>query len=386
MGNGMFFSRESGLLCKAFQEIGVECKAILPGPPREDDQVEDLIRTDYENLENSAWWASLGGDGVVFYGWGSPNYTNIVRAIKKSGMLVVTSIDASGLVSPYVAFREYTRILYGLKCAHAGRLLGSLAASASLCRSLVPALFDKKRLQHLMLADRVTMVTPEAVEIMKALAVRFGYAGVAEKTSYLPHPQLPFFAFEGAPKENLIITVGRWGKSDWFQKHPQLLIKSISRFLEARPDYRYQVIGNSVENLRPLIDRYCRRMEDRIELTPFLKPADLRETYSKARIAFWASRHEGQQGTGAQALCCGCSVVSTGGLSMNCFAHYASRSSGRQALRNNARSLADALVMEATAWDEGDRDPHNISTAWVPEFCASNIARRILKLAGRPLP
>ena len=66
VGDHTFFARDSGLLCKGFQEIGVECKAIMPGPPMEVDQTEDLIRTDYGNLEDPVWWASLGGEGVVF--------------------------------------------------------------------------------------------------------------------------------------------------------------------------------------------------------------------------------------------------------------------------------------------------------------------------------
>ncbi|MEI6177930.1 MAG: hypothetical protein WCS43_13650, partial [Verrucomicrobiota bacterium] len=97
-GDRTFFARDSGLLCKGFQEIGVACKAIMPGPPMDDDQTDDLIRTAYENLEDPAWWKTLNGEGVVFYGWGSGKYVKIVRAIKQADLLLVSHMDTAGML------------------------------------------------------------------------------------------------------------------------------------------------------------------------------------------------------------------------------------------------------------------------------------------------
>lgn len=58
-GDHTFFSRDSGAFCKAFQRIGVESRAIMPTPAQEGDE-PDLIRTEYANLEDPAWWKSLG--------------------------------------------------------------------------------------------------------------------------------------------------------------------------------------------------------------------------------------------------------------------------------------------------------------------------------------
>jgi hypothetical protein len=80
----LFFARDSGLLCKGFQAVGVHSKAIMPGPSMDGDLVADLIRTDYCNLEDPAWWRSLDAEGVVFYGWGSGKYVKIARAIRQA--------------------------------------------------------------------------------------------------------------------------------------------------------------------------------------------------------------------------------------------------------------------------------------------------------------
>lgn len=59
-GDHTFFSRDSGAFCKAFQRIGLESRAIMPTPVQEGDD-PDLIRTEYANLEDAAWWKSAPG-------------------------------------------------------------------------------------------------------------------------------------------------------------------------------------------------------------------------------------------------------------------------------------------------------------------------------------
>lgn len=65
-GGEAFFARDSCLLCKGFQEIDIECKAILPEPTVAGENKVDLIRTKYHDLENPEWWALLNANGVVY--------------------------------------------------------------------------------------------------------------------------------------------------------------------------------------------------------------------------------------------------------------------------------------------------------------------------------
>ena len=75
------------------------------------------------------------------------------------------------------------------------------------------------------------------------------------------------------------------------------------------------------------------------EFIDSLQPDELIPFYCKAKIGFWSSRIEGQIGTGAQALCCGCSVVSGNAGTLTCFHHYASRESGRLAVGMKAEAM-----------------------------------------------
>lgn len=378
-GGEDFFSRDSGLLSRGFRSLGVESMAVMPGESRSDDR-PDLQRTNDANLRSADWWRQHRLDGVVLYAWGSGRHLGVARAIKEAGVHLVSSIDSSGLLSPHAHFRDYAQLNASKQIAERGRLVGCLRGAALIVRNLVPGLLDLPRLKHLEQADAVTMVTPEAVRIMKELALRFGYPGVAEKTVHLPHPQLELFDYRGTAKEKMVLSVGRWETDAWFQKNPQLLIESLGRFLTRREDYQSLIVGQGCERLQAMIGDLDPAVAGRIELMPHVSPATLRELYNRAQIACWSSRHEGQQNTGAQALCCGASVVGTTGMAVNCFEYYASRSSGRQATSNTAGALAEALVLEAEAWDSGRRSGAEISRSWCPEFHAGKVAQRVLDL------
>ena len=45
-GGADFFARDSGLLCRGFQALGIDSRAVMPGPAKVLDE-PDLIRTDY---------------------------------------------------------------------------------------------------------------------------------------------------------------------------------------------------------------------------------------------------------------------------------------------------------------------------------------------------
>jgi glycosyltransferase involved in cell wall biosynthesis len=120
----------------------------------------------------------------------------------------------------------------------------------------------------------------------------------------------------------------------------------------------------------------------RCEFIDFLQPEQLVPFYRKAKIGVWSSRSEGQIGTGAQALCCGCSVVAGNSGTLSCFHHYVSRESGRLALGMDADAMAEALQLEAQAWDREERNPARISRIWTEEFHDVNVATRALELLG----
>ena len=105
-GGPDFFTRDSGLLCRGFQGLGMASMAVMPGPRQPEDQA-DLIRTDYANLESADWWRSLNLDGVVLYAWGQPRFRKVAAAIRAADVTLVLNQDNGGLVSPLAGFRDW---------------------------------------------------------------------------------------------------------------------------------------------------------------------------------------------------------------------------------------------------------------------------------------
>ena len=375
-GDETFFSRESGMFSRGMSMLGVESRAVMPGSPRgEDDSA--LIRTNYKNLQDPEWWRSHNLDGVILYSWAAPRYTRIAEAIRAAGIRLCVCMDTEGVVSPYANPREwFTSRFYRLWFESRGTK-ETLLAFAKYAVESVAAPVARRRIRHYRAADVITVPTPDGLVWVKNEARRLGGEELASRFRYLPHPQSHLFSYDGTPKEKLVITVARWAREDWGQKNPQVLIEAYRRFLAMRPDWSGLIIGSEATRL---LDRLGIPPITGLEFLDRISPGKLPEFYRKASIGFWSSRSEGQQGTAAQALCCGASVVSHGSANMSCFRHYVTRGSGRLAPANRPQALAKELALEADDWEAGERDPSAISAAWTKEFHETKVAKHTLNL------
>jgi len=380
-GDSFFFARDSGLFSVGLNQIGVESCAIMPGPTMDDDDPR-LIRTDYCNLESEAWWRTLNLDGLILYSWASPRYNRIAKAIQAAGIPFLVNMDTCGLVSHLANPGDWLREAHVRLLAERPGLSGKTIYVVKAIAEMLFHSVAKRHLEHYEAATIVAAVTPHATRWIPNEAIRLGHPELASKFIYLPHPQLSSFYYDDTPKESLVITVGRWHPSDWPQKNPRILLESYRRFLIEKPDWKGMIVGAGALDLARLLKSNLGEVSGRLQFVDYLKPEDLPKLYRRARIGFWSSRWEGQQGTGAQALCCGCSVVSSSSAHNSCFRHYVSRESGRLASRNSADAMTDELVLEANAWENGERNPERISQIWRAEFHAPMVASRALKALG----
>jgi glycosyltransferase involved in cell wall biosynthesis len=379
-GDARFFTRDSGLFCKALQSLGHESLAILPSPAASTDQ-RDVLRTPYENLSNPSFWRDLHLDGLIFYSWAAPKYLPIARTLRAAGIPFLVNIDFCGLVSrvanPYLWWRDL--LPYQLRKTRSPIDVVKLAKQ--FLQGLVPSSSAYKRLQTYEQAHGICAVSPMAALWLKNEALWLGRPDLSSKIQYLPHPQMEIFSFGGVPKEKLVLSVGRWEKEDWPQKNPAGLIKALDSFLAKHPAWRACIVGRGASSLPSRLGLTV-DAQARMQFIEFLQSADLVPLYNRASIACWASRSEGQIGAGAQALCCGCSVVAGNSGTLSCFHHYVSRESGRLALGMDANSLCEAITLEAMAWDGGQRDPERIGRIWTAEFHATKVASRALAMLG----
>lgn len=371
-----FFTRESGLFCRALQSLGVDSKAILLLPANGQD-APGVLRANYGDLCDPNWWKSLNLDGLVLYSWAAPQYTPVAEAVRRAGVPAIIYMDTSGLVSrlgnPWAWYRYAWQPVLA-------KSLGPWQALFSLGKFFIDTVFlvtPRRRLRHLSCGQAVTLPTKLGVEWMKREVTLLGRPDLATKIFYSPHPQREIFSYQQGQKENLVISVARFLPEDWAQKRPSLLLRSLNSFLDQKGDWKAVVVGRGAAGLPTALGL---QPHPSMELLEKLPQSKLVMLYQTAKIGFWTSLWEGQQGTAAQALCCGCSVVAPASPLNSCFTDYVCHDSGRLAKKSSAEDLAHALKLESEDWVCGLRDPEKISVHWSKLFHAKNRAWEICKL------
>jgi hypothetical protein len=380
-GDHTFFARDSGLLCKGFQEIEIECKAIMPGPAMDTDQVADLIRTDYSNLEDPAWWSSLEAEGVVFYGWGSGKYVKIVRAIKKAGITLVTHMDTAGMLGILNGPGEFAGSLWRVCLGEANSPL------AGICRFLLRVVYgstiglirnDWGRAQHLMQADLIGAITPIAMERIRKVCRVYGGEALAKRVQLIPHANASYMRYDATiPKERLVVAVGRW--DDAKVKGTDLLMRTTRGCVEKDPNLHIEIYGRPNEAMTKWYAVLPVELQKRIHLKGVVPNTEITRGLQRAKILLCTSLREGYHTVSAEAHCCGSSVVGPDIPEIPSMKWFAVEPFGCMAARNES-SLAKAIEEEMTAWDNGLRNPSEISRYWSGQLHAPRVAESILAL------
>lgn len=377
-GNARFFTRNVGLLSVGFQALGIDSRPIMPGPPMEDDDPR-LLRTDYVNLTRASWWSGLQLDGVVLYGWALPRYTPIARAIKQAGLPLFLYLDAIGLWSPWTNGMDFVRNYWTYSTRSFPGPLGWLRFLV-IARSFFPPALDVPRLRKLSLADAVGLPSPWALESTRRYARFFGFDSLLPKLHLTPPPIDPVMAYAGQPKQNRVICVGRWHRPDWAQKNPALLLEALALFLRQTPGTSAVIVGGGAQALGQTRWAAPLRAADlSIQFLDHLPHAQLVALLATSRIAVCSSTYEAAHLSSFEALCCGCSIVTTTGPALPSV-YWGAQENGTIASGPGAQGLALALHRETQAWDQGKRNPAVSSQIWCQKVHAPQAAAQAFKL------
>lgn len=384
-GNQGFFERDSGLLCKGFQAIGIPSKAIMPGPPMEGDCTDDLIRTEYHNLEDPAWWRAQKGEGVVFYAWGAARYFPVARAIRQAGYKLVSHIDSSGTFGIAAGPMEYWRAIWRIQNA-LGVTLSSLTVFlakffSSFSWSWVK--HDWGRARHLRQADLIGAVSPLAVDRIRRACRMYGGPELASRVRLIPHPVGLHMSYSGEAKSPRVIAVGRWLPEDWRQKNPALLLEVITRLLAARSDLECVVVGRMQEALKEKFLGAVGENRSRLRLLGHVPNRDLSAWLKSSQVALCTSTHESFHIASAEALCCGCSVVAPKSAELPSLQWFASESCGQLAGQSTS-AMVQAVLNELILWQNHRRNAKRIAGLWGSRLHTDHVARLILQFSSQP--
>ena len=376
-GGPDFFARDSGLLCRGFQAIGIESSAIMPGEKRSDDE-PDLIRTAYANLESTTWWRDQKVDAVVLYAWGRPKFREVARAIHQAGIFLILNQDNGGFISPLAGWRGWLQEKWIMSGQGAGlrswlRFLVSTIKESTLGLLIT----DPLRADHLKQGDIIACVSPQAAEVYRHLCNRYGGNRLASRVRVIPHAVEPIFHDTGAKRSKQIICVGRW--SDIVQKRQDRMIEVFDRLLNKDQNVSIVIVGYRTDDLREWHHNLVDWNKSRVKLVGRVDRSSLATWMAESQVFYSPSAYESFGIAAAEALCSGCSVVAHRSVSMASFEWFVSDDSGTLADVDSIDAHVEALSAELEAWQKGLRNASNISQTWCQSLHAEQVARKVVE-------
>lgn len=350
-----FHDRDSGLIAKTLRSMGIESKCILTLPWKEGSSHNNIIRTEYKNLESVDWWKSLGIDGLVFYSWGAPRYRKIAKAVHKAGIRLHIHLDTSGNFN--------------------GTDFDTLPPHRKLVKYLHAKVVDYFRAKHIKCADIITMGEPAAAQIRNRL---FYGDWIIDKLVPMPCPVSSNFTYNGCTKQDIILCIGRW--DDTYQKRPEVLMQCLEQFYRTGGSATTRIFGTITDDLKHWHASLEPQISEKIILVGVVDNSMLIQEYQQAKIVLCTSRFESSHIVSAEGLCCGCSIVTPNRPKELCDLHwYTSHQSGTIANQDTPEALAEALTEELANWEKGERIPHSIASYWQPYFHIKQVIHNIFK-------
>ena len=379
-GGPDFFCRDSGLICKGIQALGLPCKSIMPLPTHPEDITEDLIRTDAGNLVQSEWWKDMGASKVVLYSWAHPKYTRIAEAVRDSGAKVLINLDSSGIISPIVTPELHQDAVIGRQIRLHGQFLGTLAGSLRnfAHHFYTPIFREPGRVAHLRNATVIGCISSPSL-ILWRLWARTYAPELAERMYLVPNPVSDYLKYDPAiTKQDIVMAVGRWDDEE--PKRPALLANVIAETAKRRSITEFHIYGNLGRVLPDWYNSLTPKLRKKIHLHGKVSHQEIREGFMRSRIGLCSSSHEGSHVSSAEALCAGASIVAPFRKELNAMIWYVSHDSGNLSVDDSARGLAETLLLELETWDRGERNPIEISAYWCSKLSATAVVSKIMEL------
>jgi len=375
-GGEIFFSRDSGLCSRGLASIGIDSRSVSLAPAREGD-LDELIRATREEMADPSWWRKQNADAVVLFSLADPQFLDIAKAIVASGAKLLQIADHHAIYSPLTDWPAHCAAAWHHHWYEPGwKKLLRTAAKLPISHTLGLLTVDLPVARMVVAGDIFGAATPAAVERFRRLVRITHGKQAAQKVRLIPFPVGSHFIYDGTvPKEDLVVSVGRWHHP---QKRAPLLIATIERILNARPTTRFMIFGTITPSMLEWHGSLPNKQSDRVKFCGKVPNVELARSYQKAQIMLISSAYEGCHIASAEAMCCGCSIAGCDSPFLGALRWHAEIGSGSLAHKATARSLSEATCRELDAWTKGTRDPSRISQTAVSCFHTEQVARTIL--------
>ena len=222
-------------------------------------------------------------------------------------------------------------------------------------------IYERQEIRKFEIVDKILIESYPALSNLAFFAYQYNKIEIMKKVNMIPDPVTFDISNAKIPeKENFVISIGRW--DDKTQKNPKILVQSLEKFLDAKKNWKTYIIGSGESIIKNYMRKLPNDIKERIAIIGPIDHQKIKDYLLKSKIFFMPSRYESFGIAAAEALCCGCSVVSTpieplvymvgGGFN------------GLNSSSFKAQNLSSALLIESELWERQTRDPYEISQFW----------------------
>lgn len=380
--NDYFFTRDSGLLCRSLQELGVDSKVVLPECEEDHFPRPDVLRASAKDLSSSDWWRSLGIDAVAIITWGFARDTKVVRAAREAGLIVfLVADDGGGAFSPLSdLFKTTWRRLY--HCGLIRKVTESVFKAPLLYLYFRYLYRGKSRSRQYDLAHYVQAWSPLVVERMKKGLEKL------KRADNLPvfdagYPVHFEAVSDGKAPEAFplsVIAVARW---DAFKhKRPHYLMDVCKELLALHHEVQIHIYGKTVPFMEQVKESLEPGMAERLHIHGFTDQKEILRQMMRSHVIFCPSASDAGPVPVGEALCYGCSVSGGGGMA----AWAIEEGFGSEGPDNDdPRRGAEAIMEELHQWANGRHDRKAMADFWRERLDSVRIAGRMIDFARRRL-
>ena len=376
-----FFTRDSGLLCRTLQALGIDGKVVMPALP-EDGKPDppEIIRATSDQIVDTEWWGDLGIDAVVFITWGFKRHTPMIRAARRAGIQTCAIIETSGNPYPYGEIGQTIRTFWRKGRYMDGfpkRLVGTAVRSLYFAAK---GLADKyHRSVQIGVPHIAAFDTPSGMERCMKVARLFPWIGWQSREILLGYPIPDFFAPRPLEERRTnVVSIARWDSLR--HKRPHVLMAMIDRVLPKHPEVTFEIFGRLIPEMEHWHAGLPHASRNRVLLRGIQPSALIAESIGSSCILYCPSATDGIPLAVVEGLCGGCSVVGLKTPDVAGLYWAASQGDGTFAADDSAAAHAEAVLAELNAWRLLKRDPTAISNRWKHWFSARQVAQRTIKL------
>jgi glycosyltransferase involved in cell wall biosynthesis len=374
-GSG-WWGRDLGLTVRAFRQLGHDAQLVCYPTTHSKDPLDRPVQLINQSQAGSKdWWIQQSPDLILLGLWTQSKYNPIRTAALSSNARVIERCDGDGFRLPSCGHRQFWKnTISAQKDAHPHWPL-PLATILGGCKAglfeVFASYFETRFAATLGMIPLFLSETPLSTRSLQSLATRI--KSNPSRFQHVPHPiDENVFSYNGEPKKNTVIAVGRWGS---WQKDWPLTRRALEIFLDRNPDYEAVIFGSGLPK---------GSIGERLFSRGICPQEDISKSLREAKILFFASRYESFLLAGGEALCSGCTAI--GPNTIPSAYYFSELFVGPTPPERTAAALASGLETEANAWSLNKRDPHKISEAARHQMGSLIVAQKILALTSELNP